>query len=82
MVLGSIVAFLLMRNFYASAAAAGVGAALSWIGLIHAEQVQWAARPQVALGYAMLAIVLLAFAVHKRNEPASAELDPEVPAEA
>ena len=43
---------------------------------------KWAARPQVALGYPMLAIVLLAFAVHKRNEPASAELDPEVPAEA
>jgi AGZA family xanthine/uracil permease-like MFS transporter len=81
MVLGSIVAFLLMRNFYYSAAAAGVGAVLSWIGLIHAEQVEWAARPQVALGYAMLAIVLVAFAFHKRNEKAETELDPEVPAE-
>ncbi len=81
MVLGSIVAFMLMRNFYASAAAAGVGAVLSWIGLIHASQVQWAAQPPVALGYAMLAIVLLAFAFHKRGEAADVELDPEIPAE-
>jgi hypothetical protein len=29
----------------------------------------------------MLAIVLLAFAFHKRNEKAETELDPEVPAE-
>ena len=36
MVLGSIVAFILMRKFYASAIAAAVGAVLSWIGLIHA----------------------------------------------
>ncbi len=81
MVLGSIVAFLLMRNFYASAAAAGVGAVLSWIGLIHAGQVQWAAQPEVALGYAMLAIVLVAFAFHKRNDPAEPVPDPQVPAE-
>ena len=39
MVLGSIVAFILMRKFYASAIAAGVGAVLSWIGLIHASEV-------------------------------------------
>ena len=43
MVLGSIVAFILMRQFYASAIAAVVGAALSWIGLIHAGEVGWAA---------------------------------------
>jgi AGZA family xanthine/uracil permease-like MFS transporter len=81
-VLGSIVAFMLMRNFYASAAAAGVGAVLSWIGLIHAERVQWAARPEVALGYVMRGIVLVAFAFHKRNEAAEPELHPEIPSEA
>ncbi len=59
MVLGSIVAFILMRKFYASAIAAAVGAVLSWIGLIHASEVGWAADPQVALGYAMLGIVLV-----------------------
>ena len=45
MVLGSIVAFILMHKFYASAIAAAVGAVLSWIGLIHASQVDWAAQP-------------------------------------
>jgi AGZA family xanthine/uracil permease-like MFS transporter len=67
MVLGSVVAFLLARRFYASAIAAAVGAVLSWVGLIHAGQVAWAASPQVALGYAMLAVVLVAFAFTRRG---------------
>jgi AGZA family xanthine/uracil permease-like MFS transporter len=67
MVLGSVVAFILMHKFYASAIAAGVGAVLSWIGLIHASQVSWAAQPEVALGYAMLGIVLVGFAFYRRN---------------
>ncbi len=50
-----------------------VGAVLSWIGLIHASEVAWAAQPEVALGYAMLGIVLVAFAFHRRNERAPAE---------
>ena len=74
MVLGSIVAFILMHKFYASAIAAAVGAVLSWIGLIHASEVAWAAQPEVALGYAMLAIVLVAFAFYRRNEEAPAEV--------
>ncbi len=77
MVLGSIVAFMLMRKFYASAIAAGVGAVLSWIGLIHASQVEWAAQPEVSLGYAMLGIVLVAFAFYRRGEPAQAEIEEE-----
>ena len=32
---------------------------MSWVGLLHADQVAWAAAPQVALGYALLAAVLL-----------------------
>ena len=82
MVLGSIVAFILMRQFYASAIAAVVGAALSWIGLIHAGEVGWAADPQVALGYAMLAIVLCAFAFHRRGQDEAIAVDHDVPAEA
>ena len=81
-VLGSIVAFILMRRFYASAIAAAVGAALSWIGLIHAAEVSWAADPQVALGYAMLAIVLCAFAFHRRGQDESVTAAEEMPAEA
>ena len=75
MVLGAIVAFILMHRFYSAAIAAAVGAVLSWIGLIHASQVSWAAQPEVALGYAMLAIVLVAFAFHRRKEPAPAEVE-------
>ena len=76
MVLGSIVAFVLMRRFYSAALAAVLGAALSWIGLIHAGQVAWAAQPPVALGYALLAVVLVAFAVHQQSQnPAVEESD-------
>jgi AGZA family xanthine/uracil permease-like MFS transporter len=70
MVLGSIVAFIMMRTFASAAIAAGLGAVLSWIGLIHASQVSWAAQPSVALGYAMLALVLGAFAYRNRGDAA------------
>ena len=75
MVLGSIVAFIMMRKFVSSAIAAALGAVLSWIGLIHAREVSWAAQPSVALGYAMLAVVLLAFAYRNRSESAVPEED-------
>ena len=75
MVLGSIVAFIMMRKFVSSAVAAALGAVLSWIGLIHASEVSWAAQPSVALGYAMLAVVLLAFAYRNRSESAVPEED-------
>ena len=78
MVLGSIVAFIMMRKFVSSAIAAALGAVLSWIGLIHASEVSWAAQPSVALGYAMLAVVLLAFAYRNRSESAVPEEDDPV----
>jgi adenine/guanine/hypoxanthine permease len=62
LVLGAIVAFLIDRRFVAAAVFAGVGAVLSWIGLIHAPEVGWAASPQVALGYLFAALTCLAFA--------------------
>ena len=58
-VFGAIVTFILEKQLINAAIAAGVGAALSWVGLLHADQVAWAAAPQVALGYALLAAVLL-----------------------
>jgi len=75
MVLGSIVAFIMMRKFVSSAIAAALGAVLSWIGMIHAGEVSWAAQPSVALGYAMLAVVLLAFAYRNRSETVVLEED-------
>ncbi|PWJ49899.1 putative MFS transporter, AGZA family, xanthine/uracil permease [Quadrisphaera granulorum] len=61
MVLGAITVFIIDRRFAAAAVACGVGAALSFIGLIHAAQVGWAAAPQVALGYLLFGAVCAGF---------------------
>ena len=58
-VFGAIVTFILEKQLINAAIAAAVGAVLSWVGLLHADQVAWAAAPQVALGYALLAAVLV-----------------------
>jgi AGZA family xanthine/uracil permease-like MFS transporter len=72
LVLGAIVAFLIDRRFLQAGLFALFGAALSWIGLIHGEKVEWAADPQVALGYLFAAVVCFAF-IALKLEP----LDPE-----
>ncbi|HET7474536.1 MAG TPA: hypothetical protein VFJ97_00760 [Dermatophilaceae bacterium] len=77
MVLGSVVVFLLQRQFWSSAAAAGVGVVLSWVGLIHGEKVQWAANPAVALGYLLLGGVLVAFALRQRMTGDAVEPEPK-----
>lgn len=82
LVLGSTVAFILQHRFYSSAVAATVGAVLSWIGLIHASEVSWAASPQAALGYALLAGVLCAFAFYRRGIEAPVVAEDPVPADA
>jgi AGZA family xanthine/uracil permease-like MFS transporter len=70
-VLGAIVTFILERQLVKAAIFAGAGAALSWIGLLHADAVKWGAAPQVALGYLFLALVLLGIgAVQRRSAPA------------
>ena len=61
LVFGSIVAFVIDRRFLQAGIAALFGAVLSWIGLIHGEKVEWAANPQVALGYLFVAAVCFAF---------------------
>ena len=72
------------RSSCSAAIAAAVGAALCWIGLLHAEQVGWAAAPSVALGYLMLAAVLAGIGVLQRRRPVTEPVpEPEeVPAEA
>jgi adenine/guanine/hypoxanthine permease len=72
LVLGAIVAFIIDRKFLQAGLFALFGAALSWIGLIHGEKVEWAANPQVTLGYLFMAVVLFAFMALKL-EP----LDPD-----
>jgi AGZA family xanthine/uracil permease-like MFS transporter len=72
LVLGAIVAFIIDRRFLQAGLFALFGAALSWIGLIHGEKVEWAANPQVALGYIFMAIVCFAFMLLKLDP-----LDPD-----
>ncbi|WP_067820956.1 regulator [Nocardia inohanensis] len=71
LVLGTMVTFILDKRFRAAATAAIVGAALSWIGLIHAAEVDWAAAPRVALGYLLFGLVCLAYSFlpATRNSP-------------
>ena len=59
MVLGAVAVFIIDRQLGRAAIAAFVGAALSWIGLIHGAQLGWGAAPMVALGYAMFGVVCL-----------------------
>jgi AGZA family xanthine/uracil permease-like MFS transporter len=61
LILGTMVTFILDKKFRYAAAASAVGAVLSFIGLIHAPEVGWAANPQVALGYAFFGLVCLAY---------------------
>jgi AGZA family xanthine/uracil permease-like MFS transporter len=51
------------------------GAVLSFIGLVHGEQVAWAASPGAALGYLLAAVVCLAFSFG--STPAPAEMPDE-----
>jgi AGZA family xanthine/uracil permease-like MFS transporter len=78
MVLGAIAAFLIDKRYYWAAGYCGAGAVLSFIGLIHGEQVTWAANPGVALGYLFAAVVCLAFSVG--STPAPAAMPDEHPA--
>jgi AGZA family xanthine/uracil permease-like MFS transporter len=80
LVLGAIVAFIIDKRFWHAAVFAGSGAVLSFIGLIHAEKVQWNADGQVTLGYLFLAVVCVVFALGKptprvpdKDEPESFE---------
>ncbi|MDY6808018.1 MAG: regulator [Actinomycetota bacterium] len=61
LVLGAIVTFILDKKFHFAAIACGVGAVLSFIGLIHAPEVSWAASPAVALGYLFFGVVCIAY---------------------
>jgi AGZA family xanthine/uracil permease-like MFS transporter len=73
MILGAIVAFIIDKNFLPAAVYCFIGAALGFIGLIHAEHVGWNVGGQVALGYLFAGIVLLAFWLFSRGAPVLTE---------
>jgi AGZA family xanthine/uracil permease-like MFS transporter len=75
-VLGAIVTFILERQLLRAAVAALLGGALSWVGLLHADQVGWAAAPGVALGYLLLAVTLAGISrLQGSPEPASPQAE-------
>ncbi len=76
LVLGAIVAFIIDKRFWHAAIFAGAGAVLTFVGLIHAEKVQWNADAQVSLGYLFLTVVCVLFALTRPEprEPDEAEL--------
>src|SRR3954470_5138199 len=77
LVLGAIVAFIIDRRFVSAAIFALAGSVLSFVGLIHAEKVQWNANGQVALGYLFVGLICLAFAaVHPAPRDAEEEISP------
>jgi len=48
------------RRLRVAAGWAAAAAALSWVGLMHADRIGWAAAPGCALGYALMAGMFLA----------------------
>ena len=79
-VFGAVVTFVLEKQLRRAAVAAVVGAALSWVGLLHADQVGWAAAPGVALGYLLLAATLGGIgALQERGRTAGAAAPDAVP---
>jgi AGZA family xanthine/uracil permease-like MFS transporter len=65
LVLGAIVAFIIDKRFVNATVFAAVGSALSFVGLIHGEKVQWNANWEVSLGYLFVAVVCGLFALTK-----------------
>src|SRR5689334_22952625 len=74
LVLGGIVAFIIDKRFWHAAIFSGAGAVLTFVGLIHAEKVQWNADPQVSLGYLFLTVVCVLCAL---SRPAPRVPEPE-----
>jgi adenine/guanine/hypoxanthine permease len=71
LVLGAIVTFIIDRRFVSASVFALAGSVLSFVGLIHAEKVQWNANGQVALGYLLVGLICLAFAATHSALPAT-----------
>jgi AGZA family xanthine/uracil permease-like MFS transporter len=63
LVFGALVAFVIDKRFVSAGAVALVGAALSFVGLIHAPEVGWNESGGVSLGYLFAAVLCGAFAL-------------------
>jgi AGZA family xanthine/uracil permease-like MFS transporter len=70
MVLGAMAVFIIDHKLKHAAAAAFIGAALAFVGLIHAPQLALGASPLVALGYVMFGALCLAAELTDRKAAA------------
>ena len=83
LVLGAIAVFIVEKKFVAAAAFAAAGAALTFFGFMHGEQVGLAVTPSVAFAYGLVAVFLFALS-RMPAEAAAPAMDAEpraVPAE-
>lgn len=79
LVLGAITAFIIDKKFVPAAIYCFIGAALGFIGLIHAPSVGWNVGGQIALGYLFAGIILMIFGLVTRRGAAPATESSEVP---
>lgn len=63
LMLGAIAAFIIDRQFRNAAAYALAAAILSFFGFIHGAQLAWVESPKVALGYLLLGLICMGFAL-------------------
>ena len=77
-ILGSVAALIIDREFMKAAAFAAVGAGLTFFGLIHAEAIGFGQTPVVAASYAACALFLLACARRAQEAGAPAEHAPTI----
>jgi AGZA family xanthine/uracil permease-like MFS transporter len=71
LVLGAITAFIIDKKFIPAAIYCFIGAAVGYIGLIHAPQVGWGVGGQISLGYLFAGIILLGFGLFTRRKEAA-----------
>ncbi|MGH7121427.1 MAG: hypothetical protein ACREFP_20960 [Acetobacteraceae bacterium] len=77
LMLGAIAAFIIDRQFREAAAYALAAAILSFFGFIHGAQLAWVESPKVALGYLLLGVICLGFALRGEQAGRVVEALPE-----
>ena len=65
MILGALVAFIVDRTFVKAGIVCVIAAALTFVGIIHAEKVEWNANGGMTVGFLFGAVVCFAFALTK-----------------
>ena len=68
MVLGAMAAFIIEKRLKTAAFTAFIGAALSYIGLIHGTHLGLGVSPVVALGYVLFALICLGVAAQAKGD--------------